>query len=73
MNKIVIIFFTLIAVVPHQAWGQNDANYEILINGETYDISLGRDYQIKSNSGETLHFRVSKKAVMIYWIHILSA
>jgi hypothetical protein len=66
MNKIIIIFFTIIAVVPHEAWGQNHANYEISINGETYDISLGRDYQIKSNSGETLHLRVSKKAVMKY-------
>lgn len=56
----------MIAVVPHQAWGQNDANYEISINGETYDISLGRDYQIKSDSGETFNFRVNKKAVMTY-------
>ena len=56
----------MITVLPCHAFGQNVPNYEISINGETYDISLGRDYQIKSNSGEILHFRVNKKAVMTY-------
>ena len=66
MNKIIIILFAMVAVLPHPAWGQNDTNYVISINGQTYDISLGRDYQIKSDSGETINFRVNKKAVMTY-------
>ena len=66
MNKIIIILFAMITVLPCHAFGQNVPNYEISINGKTYDISLGRDYQIKSDSGETLHFRVNKKAVMTY-------
>jgi hypothetical protein len=66
MNKIIIIIFAMITVIPCQTFGQNVPNYEISINGETYDISLGRDYQIKSDSGETLNFRVNKKAVMTY-------
>ena len=56
----------MITILPCHAFGQNVPNYEISINGETYDISLGRDYQIKSNSGEKLHFRVNKKALMTY-------
>ena len=65
MNKIIILL-AMITILPCHAFGQNVPNYEISINGKTYDISLGRDYQIKSNSGEKLHFRVNKKAVMTY-------
>lgn len=65
MNKLIILL-AMITILPCHAFGQNVPNYEISINGETYDISLGRDYQIKSNSGEKLHFRVNKKAVMTY-------
>lgn len=65
MNKIIILL-AMITILPCHAFGQNVPNYEISINGETYDISLGRDYQIKSNSGEKLHFRVNKKALMTY-------
>ena len=65
MNKILILL-AMITILPCYAFGQNVPNYEISINGETYDISLGRDYQIKSNSGEKLHFRVNKKALMTY-------
>ena len=65
MNKI-IIFLVMLAILPCHAFGQDASNYEITINGETYDISLGRDYQIKSDSGGKLQFRVDKKAVMTY-------
>ena len=65
MNKIIILL-VMIAISPCQAFGENASNYEITINGETYDISLGHDYQIKSDSGEKLQFRVDKKAVMTY-------
>jgi hypothetical protein len=66
VKKIIIILLAMMVVVPCHSFGQNVSNYEILINGETYDISLGRDYQIKSDSGEILHIRVNKKAVMTY-------
>lgn len=56
----------MIMILPCHAFGQDVPNYEISINGQTYDISLGRDYQIKSDSGEKLQFKVNKKAVMIY-------
>ena len=65
MRKILILL-AMIAIWPSFAFGQNESNYEILINGKKYDLSLGRDYQIKSDSGENLHFRVDKKAVMTY-------
>lgn len=65
MNKIIILL-AILALLPCHAFGQNASNYEITINGEIYDISLGRDYHIKSDSGEQLHFRVDKKAVMTY-------
>jgi hypothetical protein len=65
MNKIIILL-ALLAILPYHAFGQDASNYEITINGETYDISLGRDYQITSDSGGTLQFRVDKKAVMTY-------
>jgi hypothetical protein len=66
MNKIIIILFVMITILPYHAFGQNVPNYEISINEKKYDISLGCDYQIKSDSGETFHFRVNKKAVMTY-------
>lgn len=56
----------MITILPYHAFGQNVPNYEISINEKKYDISLGCDYQIKSDSGETFHFRVNKKAVMTY-------
>jgi hypothetical protein len=58
MNKIIIIIFAMITVIPCQTFGQNVPNYEISINGETYDISLGRDYQIKSDSGDIYLFSI---------------
>jgi hypothetical protein len=66
MNKIIIILFAMVAVLPNPVWGEDVPNYVISINGQTYDISLGRDYQIKSDSGEIFNFRVNKKAVMTY-------
>lgn len=65
MNKILMLL-AMIMILPCHAFGQDVPNYEISINGQTYDISLGRDYQIKSDSGEKLQFKVNKKAVMIY-------
>ena len=65
MNKIIILL-AMLAILPCHAFGQDALNYEITINGETYDISLGRDYKIKSDSGGKLQFRVDKKAVMTY-------
>ncbi len=65
MNKIIILL-AIVTILPCHAFGQDVPNYEISINGQTYDISLGRDYQIKSDSGEKLHFKVNKKAVMTY-------
>ena len=66
MKKILIILTAMIAMGPCHAFGQNAPNYEISINGETHDISLGYDYEIKSDSGETLHIRVNKKPVITY-------
>lgn len=65
MNKIIILL-AIVTILPCHAFGQDVPNYEISINGQTYDISLGRDYQIKSDSGEKLHFKVNKKALMTY-------
>ena len=56
----------MIAFLPFNAFGQDVLNYEISINGTTYDISLDRDYEIESDSGEKFYFRVNKKAVMTY-------
>ena len=66
MSKIILILVALIAMIPCHAFGQNAPNYEISINGETYDISLDHDYEIKSDTGETLHIRVHKKPVVTY-------
>lgn len=65
MNKILILL-AIVTILPCHAFGQDVPNYEISINGQTYDICLGRDYQIKSDSGEKLHFKVNKKALMTY-------
>jgi hypothetical protein len=66
MNKTIIILAAMITVLPCHSFGQNATNYEITINEETYDISLGRDYQAKTETGETLRFRIDKKAIMTY-------
>ena len=66
MNKALIILFVMLASLPHTLYGQEPANYEIIINGKKYDISLGRAYQKELVSGDIVSFRVDKKAVMTY-------
>jgi hypothetical protein len=72
MKKLIIIFIALTTLIHFHAFGQKVPNYEISINGKTYDIILDHEYQIKSDSGNTLYIRVNKKAVMTYQNKYLS-
>lgn len=66
MSKIILIWVAIIAMIPCHAVGKNAPNYEITINGKTHDISLDYDYEIKSDSGETLQIRINKKPVITF-------
>jgi hypothetical protein len=66
MRKALTIIITMLAILPFQTFADETKNYEITINGKTYDVSLGREYQAQLDSGKTVTFKIDKKAIMIY-------
>ena len=66
MKKSIILVFFILALLPGRSLGEEAINYEITINGKTHDVSLGREYQTTLKSGETVKFRIEKKAIMTY-------
>jgi hypothetical protein len=66
MNKTITLIIVAMVFLPCPLYGMDPANYEININGKNYEISLGREYHTKMESGEVVTFKVDKKTVMIY-------
>jgi hypothetical protein len=61
-----MIVLAVVAFVPCQLYAQDPANYEITINGKKLDVTLGREYEAKLESGETVKFKIIKKAIATY-------
>lgn len=66
MLKVLKILIALLTFLPQTLYGQESANYVITMNGREYNISLGREYQTKLGSGDTVSFKIDKKPVMVY-------
>ncbi len=66
MKRVMFLFVVFVILTAHLSYGQEPANYEITIDGKKRDISLGREYQMKLRSGETVTVRVNRKAIVTY-------
>jgi hypothetical protein len=66
MRKSLMIIFSLLVVLPYGSFAADTANYEVTINGEIYDVSLGQEYQAQLASGQVVTFKIGKKAIMTY-------
>jgi hypothetical protein len=72
MQKALAILFVTLIFIPYQVYGQEQANYEIKINGEKYEVNLGREYQIRLESGENISCAVYKKPIMTFKAEFVS-
>ena len=72
MSKTYFRAVLMIALIPCAVIGQAPANYEVTINGERHDVTLGVEYETELKSGEKITFSVEKKKIVLYEDQFLS-
>lgn len=66
MKVTILLLLIIIMLFTIGSKSQEPGNYEIVIQGKKYSISLGKEYEINLESGETIRLTVNKKAIVAY-------